>query len=476
LEIKHKALNNRKEYKRTSETVETTPEISTEIQTPVPISITPHNMSYTNPNYLYAEATVAAQHATCTMRAGAKRTEPVDAITVELPRGTLIGIGIAEGSDYTFAEFALLDVHLSTTCGNTPLSLSGDAYLHLRFHRNDRQVWNFFPPPDTTTIRFPDTVDTNAEDAKAASATGTHNADHLDVSVDASQPHPTSTQLGACLDEPCSPPLLFGTLQSELPLAQDKPHIAQIDPQLTRDDRRPMQNDSQAMQDDPRHTHHLDDHSNFRKEGDGRNGHKVMEESDLEKYEVSTPPSNELRDVDEPQVNSRYPELTKDRDAERTDDRTIPRHSVHQSRHACGILPPLKLSSTERMTSVHEPSECRVSSLNAPTVYAPSRCALLIHTPPQHEPSSTEHPCSGSQQSLSERAPPHHARLECEHKPLSLEYLHSGSSLLEPPSTCLQDKLSPPPSPYNLSKRHPTLSTILECSPDGLNSTTFMNM
>ncbi|KAF8949855.1 hypothetical protein BDZ97DRAFT_1934954 [Flammula alnicola] len=124
----------------------------------------------------YAEAAIAAQHATRIIRSITDRIDRLEPITLESPRGTLIGVGLAEGSEYAFAEFSLLNTQLSTIRGNTPLSMTGDAYLHLRFHKNDRRVWDFFAPPDN------DADPCMSEDA--AGATDPLARDRADANVD----------------------------------------------------------------------------------------------------------------------------------------------------------------------------------------------------------------------------------------------------------------------------------------------------
>ncbi|KAF8974796.1 hypothetical protein BDZ97DRAFT_1911957 [Flammula alnicola] len=96
----------------------------------------------------YAEAAIATQHTTQIIRSIIDQIDRLEPITLESPRGTLIGVGLAKGSKYAFAEFSLLNTQLSTIRGNTSLSMTGDAYLHLQFHKNDRCIWDFFVPLD----------------------------------------------------------------------------------------------------------------------------------------------------------------------------------------------------------------------------------------------------------------------------------------------------------------------------------------
>ncbi|KAF8193038.1 hypothetical protein BJ912DRAFT_1094062 [Pholiota molesta] len=109
-------------------------------------------MSYQPTHPLYSESVVAIQRAERALRAGTNRG--LDQITLTASRGIMLGIGRASPATRIwppFAEFALHDIQLSTERGDMPLSISGDAFLHLRLNQGNTRIWSFFPQANSIT-------------------------------------------------------------------------------------------------------------------------------------------------------------------------------------------------------------------------------------------------------------------------------------------------------------------------------------
>ena len=90
----------------------------------------------------FAEAFVASQHGHRLIEALPYFSEELLPLTLSGQQGRLMGIGLEQNSETAFAEFALGDVQLTLNLNNELVPLEGEAYIMLRYPRDDHRPWN----------------------------------------------------------------------------------------------------------------------------------------------------------------------------------------------------------------------------------------------------------------------------------------------------------------------------------------------
>ena len=90
----------------------------------------------------FAEAFVANQHGHRLIEALPYFSDELMPLTLSGQQGRLMGIGLEQNSQHAFAEFALANVQLSLRLDNELIPLEGEAYIMLRYPRDDRRPWN----------------------------------------------------------------------------------------------------------------------------------------------------------------------------------------------------------------------------------------------------------------------------------------------------------------------------------------------